>query len=75
MAPALVRAPFNRDGWVWEEKIDGWRLMAYKVGATVRLVSRNGIDHTRRFRELASNVARLRLAVFDAKLVSRFDGG
>jgi len=24
MAPTLVRAPFHRDGWVFEEKVDGW---------------------------------------------------
>jgi hypothetical protein len=25
MAPTLVREPFHRDGWVYEEKVDGWR--------------------------------------------------
>jgi hypothetical protein len=25
-APTLVREPFHRDGWVYEEKIDGWRI-------------------------------------------------
>jgi len=44
MAPTLVRDPFHRDGWVYEEKVDGWRLLAYKNGARVRLVSRNGRD-------------------------------
>jgi hypothetical protein len=29
MAPALVRAPFQRAGWVYEEKVDGWRVIAY----------------------------------------------
>jgi hypothetical protein len=23
MAPTLVRPPFHRDGWVYEEKVDG----------------------------------------------------
>jgi hypothetical protein len=32
MAPALVHEPFHRDGWVYEEKIDGWRILAYKDG-------------------------------------------
>ena len=49
MSPMLVRQPFHRDGWVYEEKIDGWRMLAYKDGRTVRLESRNGVDHTRRF--------------------------
>jgi hypothetical protein len=28
MAPTLVREPFHRDGWVYEEKVDGWRMLA-----------------------------------------------
>jgi hypothetical protein len=29
-------------------EVDGWRILAYKDGTGVRLVSRNGRDHTRR---------------------------
>jgi hypothetical protein len=81
MAPTLVRPPFHRDGWVYEEKVDGWRMLAYKDGPRVRLISRNAVDHTARFRELASAIAKLRadvlvldgeVAVFDKNLVSRF---
>jgi bifunctional non-homologous end joining protein LigD len=53
MAPTLARSPFSRDGWLYEEKVDGWRMLAYKDGARVRLISRNAVDHTARFRELA----------------------
>ena len=60
MAPTLVRPPFHRDGWVYEEKVDGWRILAYKDGPRVRLISRNAVDHTARFRELAAAIARLR---------------
>jgi hypothetical protein len=28
MAPTLARAPFRRDGWVFEEKADGWIAVA-----------------------------------------------
>jgi bifunctional non-homologous end joining protein LigD len=59
MAPTLVRAPFHRDGWVYEEKVDGWRIPAYKDGGRVHLVSRNGRDHTRRFNHIAAAVAKL----------------
>ncbi len=59
MVPTLVRAPFHRDGWVYEEKVDGWRVLAYKDGDRVRLVSRHGRDHSRRFRDIAAAVSKL----------------
>jgi bifunctional non-homologous end joining protein LigD len=54
MIPSQVKQPFHRDGWIYEEKIDGWRMLAYKDGRTVRLESRNGVDHTRRFPDVAA---------------------
>ena len=30
MAPTLIAQPFHRAGWVYEEKYDGWRVVAYK---------------------------------------------
>jgi len=82
MHPALVREPFHRPGWIYEEKVDGWRILAYKDGARVRLLSRNRVDHARRFREIAAAVASLampmlvldgEIAVFDQQLRSRFE--
>ena len=52
MASALVREPFDRPGWVYEEKVDGWRMLAYRDGPRVRLISRNAVDQTARLREL-----------------------
>jgi bifunctional non-homologous end joining protein LigD len=82
MQATQVKQPFHRDGWIYEEKIDGWRMLAYKDGRTVRLESRNGADHTRRFPDLAAAVAALpgrslvldgEVAIFDRQLRSRFD--
>lgn len=42
MAATEVKRPFHHTGWVFEEKVDGWRVLAYKDSAGVRLVSRNG---------------------------------
>ena len=62
MAPTLVREPFHRDGWIYEEKVDGRRMLAYKDDDRVRLISRNGRDHSRRFSDIAAAVAKLRAA-------------
>jgi len=48
MHPTLVARPFHREGWVYEEKYDGRRLVVHKADGQVRLVRRNGRDHTRR---------------------------
>src|SRR5919201_1089704 len=70
MIPTLAQ-PFHRAGWVYEEKYDGWRMLAYKNGATVRLISRQGVDHTARFAELAATVAALKAPtlVLDGEVV------
>src|SRR5229473_2758920 len=56
MQPTLIAKPFHRAGWVYEEKYDGWRVLAYKKGRGVQLVSRAGRDLTRRFPELVTAV-------------------
>src|SRR6266851_1442170 len=82
MHPTLVAQPFHHDGWLYEEKVDGWRMLAYKVAGTVKLVSRNGLDHTRRFPGIVAALRKLdasglildgEVAVYDAQLVSRFE--
>lgn len=81
MLATLVPQPFHKPGWVYEEKYDGDRMLAYKEDKRVRLVSRNGKDHTDRFLKVAMAVEKLRpdvllldgeVVVFDRKGVSRF---
>jgi bifunctional non-homologous end joining protein LigD len=55
----VLTTPFHRDGFVYEEKYNGWRMIAYKDGRNVRLVSRRGVDHTERFAEIGAAVRRL----------------
>jgi putative ABC transport system substrate-binding protein len=54
-----VARPFHRDGWVYEEKYDGWRMVVYKDGTAVRLVSRAGKEHSQRFADLAAAIRAL----------------
>src|SRR5438876_681473 len=41
MAATLTRERFAGPDWVFERKLDGIRLLAFKNGAKVRLLSRN----------------------------------
>jgi len=81
MLATLVREPFHEHGWIYEEKYDGYRILAYKEGKRVTLMSRNAIDRTDRFPHIAEAIRKLRhvnllldgeVAVFDRKGVSRF---
>ena len=80
MAPTLVAQPFHHPGWVYEEQYDGWRVLAYKDGQSVRLMSRTGSDLSTRFPYLVSVVRTLpartlildgEVCIFDERLVSR----
>src|SRR5262249_16901674 len=81
MLATLVAEPFQRPGWVYEEKYDGDRILAYKEGEHVRLLSRNEKDRTDRFPRIATAIRGLRpgtlllheeVVVFYNKGVSRF---
>ena len=53
------RIPAGAD-WVYELKLDGYRLMVRKAGVDVRVYSRNGADFTKRFPQLVKVAQRLR---------------
>src|SRR5438552_18066676 len=81
MLASLVAKPFDRPGWVYEEKYDGYRILAYKEGAKVTLLSRNGNDRTATFAQVAKAVGILsertllldgEVVAFDPSGVSRF---
>ena len=81
MLATLVAEPFDRPGWVYEEKYDGYRILAYKEGERVTLLSRNAKDRTASFADVARAVGALpdrtllldgEAVAFDKHLVSRF---
>jgi len=41
------------EGWVFEPKYDGIRILAFATPGSVRLLSRNGLNKTRQFPEIA----------------------
>ena len=58
MLATLVDEPFDRPGWVYEEKYDGYRILAYKEGGAIHLLSRNDLDRTATFAEIAEAIGR-----------------
>lgn len=81
MLATLVPQPFNKPGWIYEEKYDGYRILAYKEGSRIVLVSRNGKDRTRNFSAVADAVKNIpaktllvdgEVVAFDRHGVSRF---
>lgn len=81
MLATVVPEPFHRPGWVYEEKYDGIRAMAYRSDRRVRLVSRNFKDITSEFDLVARAVQSLpggdlvldgEIVAFDSHGVSRF---
>lgn len=81
MLATLVDVPFHRADWIFEKKYDGVRMLAYKEGSRVSLISRNAIDRTERYPEIAQAVQKMtadtllldgEVVVFDSKNVSRF---
>ena len=58
LAESAERA-FTRDGWLFELKLDGYRLLACKSHGEALLLTRNGNDYTGVFPEIARAVKAL----------------
>jgi bifunctional non-homologous end joining protein LigD len=62
VAPMLAETrddPFSRAGWVFEVKLDGYRMRVVKEDGTARLITRNGNDYSAAFPELIRPIAAL----------------
>jgi DNA ligase D-like protein (predicted ligase) len=56
MAATLTQNRFTGPDWVFERKLDGIRLLAFKVGADVRLLSRNRLTQNAAYGSVADAV-------------------
>jgi bifunctional non-homologous end joining protein LigD len=81
MLASLSKEMVSGPEWVYEEKYDGIRAVAYRDGDRLRLLSRTGQDLTAGFPSIVAALRELpdpdfvldgELVVFDAKGVSRF---
>ncbi|HMA54945.1 MAG TPA: non-homologous end-joining DNA ligase, partial [Acidobacteriota bacterium] len=71
MLATLVDGPFDREGWAFEVKWDGFRSLAAVKGGKVRLLSRNGKAQNARFPTVAAALSGFPVdAVFDGEIVA-----
>jgi bifunctional non-homologous end joining protein LigD len=68
--------PFNHADWMWEPKLDGYRVLAFIEGKEVKLRSRRGLDLTSSFPKLVAELAQqaVKGMVLDGEIVA-FDAG
>ena len=70
MLATLGDGPFDGDGWIFELKYDGYRVLGQRRGGEVELLLRGGGDVAKVFPEVALALKRLPLdAVLDGELV------
>jgi bifunctional non-homologous end joining protein LigD len=62
-------APYSRDGWIFELKYDGFRMLATHRGKHAELVSRRGNNFAHRFPEITAALVELPEVVLDGELV------
>ena len=69
MAATLTDQRFTGPEWTFERKLDGIRMLAFKRGGTVRLLSRNQLDLTPNYPAVATAIAALPVAnaIFDGE--------
>jgi ATP-dependent DNA ligase len=74
MKATLTRERFESPEWVFERKLDGIRLLAYKKGRDVRLLTRNKLVRNESYPAIAEAVAKLpvRDAILDGEAVGMF---
>ena len=75
--PCPAKAPPSGPGWLHEVKHDGFRIMARRDAAGVRLITRRGNDLTRRFPFVAMAVASLpaRSCLIDGEAIVSDENG
>jgi bifunctional non-homologous end joining protein LigD len=70
------KLPENRDRWLYELKLDGYRAIAYKSGGAVRLRSRNNKDFDARYPAVVRGLVGLPdETVIDGEIVALDDDG
>jgi bifunctional non-homologous end joining protein LigD len=76
LAESAERA-FSRAGWLFEPKLDGYRVLAARQSGDARLLTRNANDYTEAFPEITRAVAALPFdrVLLDGEVVALDDRG
>jgi bifunctional non-homologous end joining protein LigD len=77
MLARAVDGPFSHPDWLFEPKLDGYRMLASRAGPAARLLTRNGNDATRTFPELTRALKALPVSdfVLDGEVVMHDPAG
>jgi len=76
MLCTLVDKPFDREGWIFEPKLDGYRILAYVRGGKVHLISRRGNDVTENYAALVPDLQGQKSdMVLDGELIAMDERG
>jgi bifunctional non-homologous end joining protein LigD len=77
MLATLLKKPFSGPGWLFEPKLDGYRVMAYLQDGQVKLISRRGLDITAKFPRVKAGLAQqdAQTMLLDGEMVALDDSG
>src|SRR5918992_311000 len=72
MHAELVDAPFNKPDWMWEPKLDGYRVLALLKDGKITLRSRRGLELAATFPGVAASIVEqgVRSMILDGELVA-----
>lgn len=74
----LVKTVPEGEDWLYELKYDGYRIVSYVEGNSVRLITRNNNDYTKRFYDIAASLidwAKGRAFVLDGEIAVTDESG
>jgi bifunctional non-homologous end joining protein LigD len=77
MLATLVDKPFSQDGWIFEPKLDGYRILAYVRNGKATLLSRRGNDVTANYAVLVPDLAGQKVSemVLDGEIIAMDEKG
>ncbi len=71
MLCSLIKEPFDDPEFLYEVKLDGYRIIAYVQNGKVVLSSRSGLDYTKRYPAIEKQLSQLNFdVILDGELVA-----